>query len=80
MEILKIILPIIVVGVIVVNMVKMIKRNNIAKDKRDNYMSEGMGIGLCFGAGLGVLSSHFFIYCVGFGMLIGFLIGMKIKK
>ncbi len=42
-------------------------------NKRDNYMSEGMAIGLCFGAALG---SENLIY----GLMAGMAIGLCIKK
>lgn len=56
-------------------------------DKQENYIAEGMSLGMCFGCGLGMLVGFLFnnpilgmTNGISLGMLFGLAIGSSIKK
>ncbi|HFR3740806.1 TPA: DUF2700 domain-containing protein, partial [Streptococcus suis] len=59
METIKIILPVILVSLVAIftiNIVKKKSNNDSAKEKEkeENFMSEGMAIGMCLGTAVGI--------------------------
>lgn len=88
MDIIKIILPIVLISLTAVYIVKMAdkrakqdKENNEEDNEKDNYMAEGMAIGMCLGTAIGIAFGQENI-AVGtsIGMMLGMSVGMNIKK
>ena len=82
MGILKIILPIFLLGISLIFLIKKLDKNykkekNLEND--GNYLAEGIGIGLIFGAAFGSLFNNMG-YWIPIGMLFGLIIGQAIKK
>lgn len=87
MNILRIIFPLIGVSVAIVIIISYLKRKEERQSadentkEPDNYMSEGVALGLCLGTALGVaIDRTNFVYWIGPGMIIGLVIGMNIEK
>lgn len=84
MEILKIILPILLLGISLVFLIKKLDKKNKnfegenSKNEK-NYLAEGIGLGLIFGAAFGSLFNNMG-YWIPIGMLFGLIIGQAIKK
>lgn len=84
MEILKIILPIFLLGICIVFLIKKLDKKNKnfegENSKNDeNYLAEGIGLGLVFGAAFGSLFDDMG-YWISVGMLLGLTIGQAIEK
>lgn len=84
MEILKIILPLFLLGICIVFLIKKLDKKNKKLEgensKNDeNYLAEGIGLGLVFGAALGSVFDNI-AYWISLGMLFGLIIGQAIKK
>lgn len=84
MEILKIILPLFLLGICIVFLIKKLDKKNKKLEgensKNDeNYLAEGIGLGLVFGAALGIVFDNI-AYWISLGMLFGLIIGQAIKK
>lgn len=82
MEILKIILPILLLGISLVFLIKKLdkKRMEGKNSKNDeNYLAEGIGLGIVFGAAFGSLFDDIG-YWISIGMLLGLTIGQAIEK
>lgn len=82
MGILKIILPIFLLGISLIFLIKKLDKNyknekNLEND--GNYLAEGIGIGLIFGAAFGSLFDDMG-YWISVGMLLGLTIGQAIEK
>lgn len=82
MRILKIIFPIFLLGISLIFLIKKLDKNykkekNLEND--GNYLAEGIGIGLIFGAAFGSLFNNMG-YWISVGMLFGLIIGQAIKK
>lgn len=75
MRLVKIILPIIAIGLIVIYVIaKTVKqsREGIETDKK-TYFTEGMAVGMALGAGVG---ASFGMENIPFGIAVGMLLGM----
>ena len=75
MKFIKILLPIIVVGIIVIYVIiKSVKQSRevIETDKK-TYFTEGMAVGMALGAGVG---ASFGMDNIPFGIAVGMLLGM----
>lgn len=82
MEILKIILPILLLGISLVFLIKKLDKKKMEgkNSKNDeNYLAEGIGLGLVFGAAFGSLFDDMG-YWISIGMLLGLTIGQAIEK
>lgn len=82
MEILKIILPLFLLGICIVFLIKKLDKKKMEgkNSKNDeNYLAEGIGLGLIFGAAFGSLFNNMG-YWIPIGMLFGLIIGQAIKK
>lgn len=79
-QILKIVLPLGILGALLVFVIGTLKKSKDS-DPRDSYMAEGIGLGLVFG---GLMASALSIenlgLVAGIGMVLGLVIGQKIKK
>lgn len=82
MEILRIILPLLIVCVVVVYMIYTAKkRQGTDKDEgEETYMSEGMSIGICLGVAVSTALDGELAIGISVGMMLGMAIGMSIKK
>lgn len=82
MEILRIILPLLIVCVVVVYMIYTAKkRQGTDKDEgEETYMSEGMSIGICLGVAASTALDGELAIGISVGMMLGMCIGMSIKK
>lgn len=83
MEILRIILPLIIVCAVVVYLIYFAKnRQGTDKDKgEETYMSEGMAIGMCLGTAISTaLDADNIAIGMSVGMMLGMAIGMSMKK
>ena len=82
MEILRIILPLLIVCVVVVYMIYTAKkRQGTDKDEgEETYMSEGMSIGICLGVAVSTALDGELAIGISVGMMLGMCIGMSIKK
>lgn len=80
MEYLKAILPVAVAGIVIVALVTIIKKRSTPENKAETYMTEGLAIGLCLGAGIGASFHMNITYFICIGMLLGTIIGMQIKR
>ena len=82
MEILKIILPILLLGISLVFLIKKLDKKKM-EDKNskndENYLAEGIGLGIVFGAAFGSLFDDMG-YWISIGMLLGLTIGQAIEK
>lgn len=84
MDILKIIFPLLIIGLAVVYILYLAKskKKDAGQDKddqgTDNYMAEGMSIGMCLGIALSTALDQ--DMGISLGMLFGMAIGMGIKK
>lgn len=84
MEILKIILPIFLLGICIIFLIKKLDKKNKnfegenSKNEK-NYLAEGIGLGLVFGAAFGSLFDDMG-YWISVGMLLGLTIGQAIEK
>lgn len=82
MEILRIILPLLIVCVVVVYMIYTAKKRQ-GTDKgegEETYMSEGMSIGICLGVAVSTALDGELAIGISVGMMLGMCIGMSIKK
>ena len=82
MKILKIILPIFLLGISLIFLIKKLDKNykkekNLEND--GNYLAEGIGLGIVFGAAFGSLFDDMG-YWISVGMLLGLTIGQAIEK
>ena len=82
MEILRIILPLLIVCVVVVYFIYSVKkRQGTDKDNgEETYMSEGMSIGICLGVAVSTALDGELAIGISVGMMLGMAIGMSIKK
>lgn len=82
MEILRIILPLLIVCVVVVYMIYTAKkRQGTDKDEgEETYMSEGMSIGICLGVAVSTALDGELAIGISVGMMLGMSVGMSIKK
>ncbi len=83
MEILRIILPLLIVCVVVVYFIYSVKkRQGTDKDNgEETYMSEGMAIGMCLGTAISTaLDTDNVAIGMSVGMMLGMCIGMSMKK
>lgn len=69
-------LPFILCGLAII----VILMNTKKQTSKDNYLVEGMCLGLAFGSMIGVLFSSQLGLCLSLGMLIGEAIGSYFKK
>ena len=76
MGFIKSIVPVIVAGIVIITMVLVIKKQRKSNSKVETYMMEGIGLGLCIGAAI----PNYLSYFISFGTLIGFLVGLQVKK
>ena len=63
----------------------LIEENDQDNKEEDNYMSQGISYGMCFGVAIGSALTNLFglqalTYGICFGMLVGLVVGMKTKK
>lgn len=82
LEILKIILPLGIIGGFVVLLIRIIKNNkDKSKEEKADYMEEGLSLGMIFGAALGtVLDNEKLGVFAALGMVLGMAIGSAIKR
>lgn len=81
MKILKIIFPIILLGISLIFLIKKLDKNEKEKNLENdgNYLAEGIGLGIVFGAAFGSLFDDMG-YWISVGMLLGLTIGQAIEK
>lgn len=81
MDIIKIALALLVIAIPIVFLIKKVREQNTGKkgDTDNNYMGEGIALGLVFGVLIGVLMNNIGTYAA-IGMISGISIGMGIKK
>lgn len=82
MEILKIILPILLLGISLVFLIKKLDKKKMEGknlENNGNYLAEGIGLGIVFGAAFGSLFDDIG-YWISIGMLLGLTIGQAIEK
>ena len=84
MDILRAILPVILVSLVMVYLIhttkKKAKREETDKAE-ESYLTEGMTIGMCLGTAVGIaLNMENVAIGLSVGMLIGMLVGMASKK
>ena len=84
MKILKIIFPIILLGISLIFLIKKLDKNYKNEKEKNlendgNYLAEGIGLGIVFGAALGSLFDDMG-YWISVGMLLGLTIGQAIEK
>ena len=81
-----IILPLIVIGIAMVLLITGIKKKDgKSKKEEEDYTSQGMCLGMCFGVAIGSIFVNKFgpnaiSYGICFGMLGGVIVGMIMKK
>ena len=87
MDILRIIFPMIALAIAIVLIIHYVQRKEMQKSgdekvkEPENYMAEGVALGLCFGTALGIaIDRSNFVYWIGPGMLLGMVIGMNMEK
>lgn len=86
MEIIKIILPVILISLLAIFTINISKKkwknnNREGKQKEENYMSEGMAIGMCLGTAVGIaFGKENLAIGMSIGMLLGMIIGMNNEK
>ena len=69
-------LPFVVIGLCVA----VIAKNNNIKKGEKTYITEGMCLGMCFGALIGCMFKNYIGIFLSLGMLVGETIGCFIKK
>lgn len=82
MDIFKIIFPLVSIGILIVFLLKIVNKKGKNKNNNredNNYLAEGIGIGLIFGSTLGFIFDNMEIY-IPIGMLMGLVIGEVIEK
>lgn len=72
MEYFKVLLPVIVAAISSVIVILVIIKEHKKNGKIENYMNEGLTIGLCLGAGIGASFLTNITYFISIGMLVGF--------
>ncbi|MFR7871311.1 MAG: DUF2700 domain-containing protein [Fenollaria timonensis] len=83
MEILRIILPLLMVCAIVIYTLyaaKKMQNDDKGEKTEENYMSEGMSIGMCLGFAISTALRGDTAIGLSVGMMLGMAIGMSIKK
>lgn len=83
MEILRIILPLLMVCAIVIYTLyaaKKMQNDDKGEKTEENYMSEGMSIGMCLGFAISTAMRGDTAIGLSVGMMLGMAIGMSIKK
>lgn len=83
MEILRIILPLLLVCVVVVYIIRTAKKRQGAdkNEGEETYMSEGMAIGMCLGIAVSIaMDADNIAIGLSVGMMLGMSVGMSIKK
>lgn len=83
MEILRIILPLLMVCAIVIYTLyaaKKMQNDDKGEKTEENYMSEGMSIGMCLGFAISTALRGDTAIGLSVGMMLGMSIGMSIKK
>ena len=83
LEILKIILPLGILGGFVVLLIRIIKNNKdkASEEKPKDYMEEGLSLGLIFGAALGtIIDNEKLGTFAAVGMVLGMAIGSAIRR
>lgn len=83
MEILRIILPLLMVCAIVIYTLyaaKKMQNDDKGEKTEENYMSEGMSIGICLGVAVSTALDGDLAIGISVGMMLGMAIGMSIKK
>lgn len=81
MYIIRIILPVILVGIATIYIINLVKNKSKKSDKDENYLSEGMSLGLCFGTAVGIaLGQDNLGIFVSLRILLGIVVGTIIKK
>lgn len=83
MEILRIILPLLMVCAIVIYtlyVAKKMQNDDKGEKTEENYMSEGMSIGMCLGFAISTALRGDTAIGLSVGMMLGMAIGMSIKK
>lgn len=83
MEILRIILPLLMVCAIVIYTLyaaKKMQNDDKGEKTEENYMSEGMSIGMCLGFAISTALRGDTAIGISVGMMFGVAIGMSIKK
>lgn len=84
MDILRIILPLLLVCVVVVYIIRTVKKRQ-GTDKcektEETYMPEGMSIGMCLGIAVSIaMDADNIAIGLSVGMMLGMSVGMSIKK
>lgn len=82
LEILKIILPLGIIGGFVVLLIRIIKRKkDKSNEEKTDYMEEGLSLGMIFGAALASIFAREKIGTfAAFGMVLGMAIGSAIRR
>lgn len=83
MEILRIILPLLMVCAIVIYTLyaaKKMQNDDKGEKTEETYMSEGMSIGICLGVAASTAMDGDLAIGISVGMMLGMAIGMSIKK
>lgn len=93
MDIIKIILPIVLISLTAVNIVKTVNKkakqdkenneedNEKEDNEKENYLAEGMAIGMCLGTAIGTtVGLEYIAIFTSIGMMFGMIVGMNIKK
>lgn len=80
MEFIKNIVPVIVAGLVIIIMVLVIKKKKKSNNKVEIYMTEGIALGLCGGVAIGASIPNYLSYFINFRTLIGFVVGLQVKK
>lgn len=84
MEILRIILPLLMVCAIVIYTLyaaKKMQNDDKGEKTEETYMSEGMAIGMCLGIAVSIaMDADNIAIGLSVGMMLGMAIGMSIKK
>lgn len=83
MEILRIILPLLMVCAIVIYTLyaaKKMQNDDKGEKTEETYMSEGMSIGMCLGFAISTALRGDTAIGLSVGMMLGMAIGMSIKK
>lgn len=84
MEILRIILPLLMVCAIVIYTLyaaKKMQNDDKGEKTEETYMSEGMSIGICLGVAVSIaMDADNIAIGLSVGMMLGMSVGMSIKK
>lgn len=77
----KIIIPLVLIAGAAYVAVSSAKNHDEKHEKDDdNYMAEGISIGMCLGAALGSIFADEMAVGIGIGMMLGMAVGINIKK